>query len=286
MAANGHGVALWPTSTGRNIGYGSSSVADAGTVVLDMRRMDRITDFDPELGTLVVEPGVTYHRLQEFITENGGGYWIDFPGPGPIVSPLGNTLERGHGVTPYGDHFAHSCGYEVLLADGTVFRTGLGGVEGTDSWQTYRYGFGPTLDGIFTQSNFGIVTKMGLWLMPEPESYRTLMAVWPEDDDIVPLIECIRGLRMDGTIATESMMGNAGIFLAATRSRAEVWGQAGRGAQGTRHRRGQEGRAWRVELRLHPLWPRGSRRGRLPGSQAPAGSERRYRDGRARRTGD
>lgn len=228
LAANDHGVPLWPTSTGRNIGYGSSSVADHGTVVLDLRRMDRITDFDPELGTVVVEPGVTYHALQEFITAHGGGFWIDFPGPGPIVSPMGNTLERGHGVTPYGDHFAHSCGYEVLLADGTLFRTGLGGVKDTGSWQVYRYGFGPTLDGIFTQSNFGIVTKMGLWLMPAPESYRTVMAVWPEDDDIVMLTDVIRGLRLDGTIAAEGVMGNATIFLAATRSRAETF--SGKGA--------------------------------------------------------
>lgn len=223
MAANRAGVALWPTSTGRNIGYGSSSVADPGTVVLDMRRMNRIEDFDPDLGTVVVEPGVTYHQLQEFIEANGGGYWIDFPGPGPIVSPLGNTLERGHGVTPYGDHFAHSCGYEVLLADGTTFRTGLGGVEGTTSWQSFRYGYGPTLDGIFTQSNFGVITKMGLWLMPAPETYRTLMAVWPEYDDITRLTDCIRDLRMDGTIQTEGVMGNAGIFMAATHRRSDVW---------------------------------------------------------------
>jgi len=221
--AQDRGVPLWPTSTGRNIGYGSSSVADKGTVVLDLRRMDRITDYDPELGTVVVEPGVTYAQLQEFLKSKGGKYWLDFPGPGPIVSPMGNTLERGHGVTPYGDHFAHSCGYEVLLADGTLFRTGLGGVRDTNSWQTYRYGFGPTLDGIFTQSNFGIIAKMGLWLMPAPASFRTVLAVWPEDEDIVRLTDAVRDLRMDGTIATEGVMGNATIFLAATRNRASLY---------------------------------------------------------------
>lgn len=225
LAAGRHAVSVWPTSTGRNIGYGSSSVADPGTIVLDLRRMDRISDFDPQLGTVVVEPGVTYHQLQEFIAANGGGFWIDFPGPGPIVSPLGNTLERGHGVTPYGDHFAHSCGYEVLLADGTFLRTGLGGVEGTNGWQSYRHGYGPSLDGIFTQSNFGVVTKMGLWLMPEPETHRTLMASWAEYDDIVRLTDCIRDLRLDGTIRTEGVLGNAGIVLASIFERSEKWGR-------------------------------------------------------------
>lgn len=216
-------VPLWPTSTGRNIGYGASSVADRGTVVLDMRRMNRIMDFDPDLGTVVVEPGVTYQQLHDFIKQSGYDFWLDFPGPGPIVSPIGNTLERGHGVTPYGDHFAHSCGYEVLLADGTLLRTGMGGIKDGGSWQAFRYGYGPTLDGIFTQSNFGIVTKMGLWLMPAPASHKTILAHWPNDGDIVRLTNAVRGLRLDGTIPNEGVLGNATIFLAATRRRAEVF---------------------------------------------------------------
>jgi 4-cresol dehydrogenase (hydroxylating) len=216
-------VPLWPTSTGRNIGYGASSVADRGTVVLDMRRMNRILDFDPELGTVVVEPGVTYQQLHDFIGQSGHDFWLDFPGPGPIVSPMGNTLERGHGVTPYGDHFAHSCGYEVLLADGTLFRTGMGGIKDGGSWQAFRYGYGPTLDGIFTQSNFGIVTKMGIWLMPAPAAHKTIIAHWPNDDDIIRLTGAVRGLRLDGTIPNEGVMGNATIFLAATKRRADVF---------------------------------------------------------------
>jgi hypothetical protein len=34
-------------------------------------------------------------------------------------------VERGFGHTPYGDHFAHSCGYEVVLPDGTMIETGM-----------------------------------------------------------------------------------------------------------------------------------------------------------------
>lgn len=152
--ANAAHVPLWPTSTGRNLGYGGSSVAEGGTVVLDLRRMNRILDFDPVLGSVVVEPGMTYQQLQDFLKVGNHPFWIDCSGPGPIVSPMGNTLERGHGLTPYGDHFANSCGYEVVLADGTLFRTGMGGVAGMRSWQAFRYGYGPTLDGIFTQSKF------------------------------------------------------------------------------------------------------------------------------------
>jgi hypothetical protein len=37
-----------------------------------------------------------------------------------------------------------------------------------NTWQLFPYGFGPYHDGIFTQSNYGIVTKMGIWLVFHP----------------------------------------------------------------------------------------------------------------------
>lgn len=208
--ANEHRQPLWPTSTGRNFGYGTSACATPGQVVLDLRRMNRILEVDPELCTALVEPGVTYKQLQDHLKAEGLPLWLDFPAPGPLVGPVGNTLERGGGQTPYGDHFANSCGYEVVLADGEVLRTGMGGVKGTTSWQAYRYGYGPFLDGIFTQSNFGVVTKMGLWLMPAPPAHKTILATWPAWDDITRLIEAIRPLRFDGTI------GNFGVLVDST----------------------------------------------------------------------
>jgi hypothetical protein len=61
---------------------------------------------------------------------------------------------------------------EVVLPDGTLLRTGMGalpGKEGADNptWESFQHAYGPAIDGIFSQSNFGIVTKMGFWLMPE-----------------------------------------------------------------------------------------------------------------------
>jgi hypothetical protein len=77
-------------------------------------------------------------------------------------SVIGNTVDRGVGYTPYGDHFGMHCGFEIVLPNGEVMRTGMGAMPGSNTWQLFPYGFGPYADGLFTQSNFGIVTKMVL----------------------------------------------------------------------------------------------------------------------------
>ena len=73
----------------------------------------------------------------------------------------------------YRNHFDSHCGMEVVLANGEVMRTGMGAMPGAKTWQQYKFGFGPWIDGMFSQSNFGVVTKMGFWLMPQPDAYLT-----------------------------------------------------------------------------------------------------------------
>ena len=61
-------------------------------------------------------------------------------------------------------------------------------------------GFGPALDDLFKQSNFGVVTKMGLWLQPAPESSLELVFDIPEADDIGWVIDTIAPLKISGLI--------------------------------------------------------------------------------------
>lgn len=100
------------------------------------------------------------------------------------------------------------CGMEVVLANGDVYRTGMGGVEGSNTWQIFKWGFGPTLDGMFTQSNYGITTKMGFWLMPKPPAYKPFEVIFENDDDIVEIVDALRPLRMSNTIPNNVVIAN------------------------------------------------------------------------------
>ncbi len=223
---NKYKVPVWPISTGRNFGYGSAAPATRGQVILDLKRMDRILEVDPVLCTALIEPGVTYQQLHDYLRARKIDLWLDFPADGPLVGPVGNTLERGMGRTPYADHLAHTCGMEVVLADGRVLRTGMGSLatpaKGA-SWQAFKYGYGPYLDGIFTQSNFAVVTKLGLWLMPAPASHRTLLVQYAHDADLAPAVEAIRPLHLNGTITNPSMLSNATLRLTEFTRRADLF---------------------------------------------------------------
>ncbi len=198
-AANQHHVPLWPISCGKNHGYGGAAPRMAGTVVLDLNRMNRILEVNVESGYALVEPGVSYFDLYRHVQEKGLKLWLDVPDAG-WGSIVGNALERGVGYTPYGDHFMMQCGMEVVLPNGDMVRTGMGAMPGNNTWQLFKYGFGPYLDGIFSQSNFGVVTKMGVWLMPEPPGYRPYMITFEREEDIEQVVEVLRPLKVNSVI--------------------------------------------------------------------------------------
>lgn len=201
-----HRVALHPISRGRNWGYGDACGATPGQVIVDLRRMNRVVEINRELAYCVIEPGVTQGQLAEAL--RGTGLWMDATGAGLGASLVGNTLDRGFGHTPYGDHFANTCGMEVVLADGRVLRTGYGHYDGAKAAWAYRYGVGPVLDGLFSQSALGIVTRIGLWLMPEPETFAGFFVRAERDEDLAALIDALRPLRLHDVVKSAVHIGN------------------------------------------------------------------------------
>jgi 4-cresol dehydrogenase (hydroxylating) len=202
--ANTYKIPIYAISTGKNLGYGGSAPAYSGSVVLDLKRMNRILEVNEKSAYALVEPGVSYFDLYRYIQEKGLKLWVDVPDPG-WGSPVGNSLDRGGGYLykEYRNHFDSHCGMEVVLANGELLRTGMGAMPGAKTWQQYKSGFGPWIDGIFSQSNFGVVTKMGFWLLPAPDSYLTGTVTVPRYNDLTHLIEILDYLENTG--ATQGM---------------------------------------------------------------------------------
>ncbi|MFM1885578.1 MAG: hypothetical protein RL026_735 [Pseudomonadota bacterium] len=205
--ANEARLPLWPVSRGKNLGYGGAQPVLAGSVILDLGRMKRIIEVNVELGYCIVEPGVTFFELHEYLQREHTGLEAAIPGNG-WGSVLGNALERGFSWR--GDHSSSVCGLEVLLGTGELVRTGMGAMSGSDSWASFRHGFGPSWDQMFIHSNLGVVTKMGLWLHPTPEHQIQIGVALDKPEDLGWYIDAVRPLRLrnvvDGHVAVTTIM--------------------------------------------------------------------------------
>lgn len=211
-------LSLHPISTGRNWGYGDACAPKAGQVLLDLGRMNRILEINQELAYVTLEPGVTQGQVAEEVERRGLPLWMDATGAGPQTSVIGNIMERGFGHSPHGDRFAHCCGMEIVLPDGRLLRTGFGHYAGARTANVYAYGVGPALDGLFTQSNFGVVTRLTFWLLPKPETFRAFFfSVW-DHAALGHLIEALRPLRQRGTLRTPIHICNDLRMLSLTQS--------------------------------------------------------------------
>jgi 4-cresol dehydrogenase (hydroxylating) len=208
--ANQYRIPIYPISTGRNLGYGGSAPVLSGSVVLDLKRMNRVLEVDERNASALVEPGVSYFDLYNYIEERGLKVWIDAPDPG-WGSVMGNALDGGGGWTayPFRDHFGAHCGMEVVLADGTLVRTGMGAMPGSKAWQQNKWGYGPWVDGLFRQSNMGVVTKMGFWLMPRPEAYISGTATVSRQQDLIPLLDTLNLLENQHVVNGSTSIGPA-----------------------------------------------------------------------------
>src|SRR3954452_14600630 len=220
--ANEARVPLWTHGQGRNNGYGGPAPRVSGSVIVSLRNMNKVLEINEELGYAVVEPGVRWFDLYEAIEAQGASYMLSIADLG-WGSVVGNTLEHGGTYLPYGLDFQMQCGMEVVLADGTLMRTGMGAMDGNRAWHCYKRGLGPTPDQMFMQSNFGIVTKMGVWLMPKPEVCMPLWLTVPRDDDIAPAIDTLRELMLDDTIRMVPQLLSAPLLASVLSERTRWW---------------------------------------------------------------
>lgn len=206
--ANEHGVPVWVSSQGRNNGYGGPSPRVKGSVLVSLKRMNRVLEINADLAYAVVEPGVTWFDLHRALEEGGhDDLLVSIPDLG-WGSVIGNSMDNGVTYLPYGADFQAPTGMEVVLADGSLLRTGMGALPNSKAWHVYKRSMGPTLEPLFTQSNFGIVTKMGFWLMRKPAAYAPLFLTVPQDHQLEQAIEILRELRLEGVIRGVPVMQN------------------------------------------------------------------------------
>ena len=147
-AAAKAGVAVIPRGGGMSYTSGYLAV-EPDSILLDMSRMNRILEINREDMYVTVECGVTWKELHEALKPYGlrTPYWGTLSG---IKATVGGGLSQNSvfwGSGLHGTAADAAIGLEVVLADGTILKTGSGARN--NALPFFRH-FGPDLTGLFT----------------------------------------------------------------------------------------------------------------------------------------
>ena len=145
--AHARGLTLNPRGGGMS--YTKGYTPDRENVaILDLSRMDRIKEINTDDMYVTVEAGCTWQTLYEALRPLGlrTPFWGPLSG---ISSTIGGGLSQNNaffGAATHGGSVESVLALTVVLADGTVVRTGTGGTKGAKPF--YRH-YGPDLTGLF-----------------------------------------------------------------------------------------------------------------------------------------
>lgn len=197
-------VPLHPISIGNNWGYGSKNPVIDGCLLLDLSRMDRILDYDPVLGTITVEPGVTIKKVADFLESAEGAFIAPVVGAGPHSSMIGNALDRGISSSPLHDRTSSLLSLTAVLPDASVYTS-----KDLQGPSTYRWGIGPHLDGLFLQSGTGIVTSATFLLGPKASYSKGFFIPIPTAERAESLLQLLQqlALRLPGILSSFQVEG-------------------------------------------------------------------------------
>jgi glycolate oxidase len=168
--AGRHGVAVVPQGARSGLSGGANAVD--GCLVLSLQRMDQILAIKAADRFAVVQPGVVNADLAAAAAEQGLGYPPDPSSRG--WSTLGGNVATNAGglcCVKYGVTADFVLGLEVVLADGSLLRTGRRTAKGVAGYDLTRLFVG-------SEGTLGVLTEITLALRPAADQARTLAAVF------------------------------------------------------------------------------------------------------------
>jgi len=181
------------TPRGGGTGLAGGAVPDGG-VVLDLRRLDRVLSFEPELWRMHVQAGALTADVRRRARENG---LLFPPDPGAAEqSTIGGNIATNAGgphAFRYGVTGAWVTGLEAVVAPGELLRTGgplRKNVSGLDLCSLL----------VGSEGVLGVITAAWLRLIPAPEAALPVVAVYRTPREAAAAIAGVLGAGIEPAV--------------------------------------------------------------------------------------
>ncbi|XP_065781089.1 probable D-lactate dehydrogenase, mitochondrial isoform X4 [Muntiacus reevesi] len=201
----GQGVPIIPFGTGSGLEGGVCAVQ--GGVCVNLTRMDRILELNPEDFSVVVEPGVTRKALNTHLRDCGLWFPVD-PGADASLCGMAATGASGTNSVRYGTMRDNVLNLEVVLPGGRQLHTAGRGRRFRKSAAGYN------LTGLFvgSEGTLGLITAVTLRLHPVPEAMVAATCAFPTIqaavDSTVHILQAAVPVARIGTIVGHVGDGN------------------------------------------------------------------------------
>lgn len=163
------------------------------SIMLDLTRMRRILDLNEDTMSILVEGGITWTEVIEYLQEKGWELGLEGPWSAPSATVGGAIAVAAicMGAARYGGLGSQILGLEVVLPGGETIRTGTG--ASPNNLMVDRDCNGMDMAGLFIGSHgtLGVITEVSLKIYPIHEAEAYFAFSFSSLDDA---IEALHGL--------------------------------------------------------------------------------------------
>ncbi|WP_297815598.1 FAD-binding oxidoreductase [uncultured Lactobacillus sp.] len=169
---------------GNSTGLMGANLTVKGGISLDMIKMNKVIEYEPESLTMTVQAGIRLKDIEEFLADKPFTY---MPAPAMHWAAIGGNVDTNAGglkAIKYGVTREHIRKLSVVLTDGRLYKFGTKAVKSASGYSLKDLIIG-------SEGTLGVVTEVTLRLYPRPKKSINAIIPFPNLDSAIKSVPAI-----------------------------------------------------------------------------------------------